>query len=35
MDDDTAKQIWALKEMVKALTVGLESAVSLIDRWML
>jgi stalled ribosome rescue protein Dom34 len=33
MDDDTDKYIWALKEMNKALMVGLESALLVMDKW--
>ena len=33
MDDDTDKQVLVLNEMVKTLTIGLESAVVLINIW--
>jgi hypothetical protein len=33
MEDETSKYIWALREMNKALMVGLESAVLVMDKW--
>jgi hypothetical protein len=33
MDDDTAKYLWALKEINKSLITGLESAILVMDKW--
>ncbi|MFC1891710.1 hypothetical protein ACFLZT_04890 [Thermodesulfobacteriota bacterium] len=33
MDDDTAKYISVLVDINKALTIGLESAILLMDKW--
>lgn len=33
MDNETAKYISSLKEILKALTIGLESAVLVMEKW--
>jgi len=33
MDDETAKHLWALREVNKALIAGLESAILVMDKW--
>ena len=33
MDDETAKHLWALREVNKALITGLESAILVMDKW--
>ncbi len=33
MDDETAKYLWALREVNKALITGLESAILVMDKW--
>ena len=33
MDDETAKYLWALKEVNKALITGLETAILVMDKW--
>ena len=33
MDDETAKYLWALREVNKALITGLETAVFVMDKW--
>ena len=33
MDDETKKHISSLQDIIKALTVGLESAVMVIEKW--
>lgn len=33
MDDETVKYISILKDINKALTIGLESAILLMDKW--
>ena len=33
MDDETAKYLWALKEINKSLITGLESAILVMDKW--
>ena len=33
MDDETAKHLWALREVNKALITGLDSAILVMDKW--
>jgi hypothetical protein len=33
MDDETAKYLWALREINKTLITGLETAVFVMDKW--
>ena len=33
MDDETAKHLWALREVNKALIAGLESVILVMDKW--
>jgi hypothetical protein len=33
MDDQTAKYLWALREINKALITGLETAVFVMEKW--
>ena len=33
MDDETAKYLWALREINKTLITGLESAIFVMDKW--
>lgn len=33
MDDATAKYLWSLKEINKALITGLETAIFVMDKW--
>jgi len=33
MDDQTAKYLWALREINKALITGLETAIFVMDKW--
>jgi len=33
VEDETVKQLWALREINKALITGLESAIFVMDKW--
>jgi len=33
MEDETLKQLWALREVNKALITGLETAIFVMDKW--
>ena len=33
LDDETVKYLWGLKEVNKALIVGLEAAILAMDKW--